>query len=55
MSNSDATMKNVELQVEQIAKLLSERAQVSLPSNTEVNPREHIKVVTLRNGKELEV
>ena len=42
----------------QMANLLTERQPGSLPSNSEVNPRrdgnEHVKVVTLRSGKELE-
>ena len=37
--------------------LLTERQHRSLPSNLEVNPRregnEHVKVVTLRSGREL--
>ena len=43
----------------QMANLLTERQQGALPSNSEVNSRqegnEHVKVVTLRSGKELEV
>ena len=42
----------------QMANLLTEWQPGSLPSNSEVNPRrdgnEHVKVVTLRSGKELE-
>ena len=42
----------------QMANLLTERQPGSLPSNSEVNPRrdgnEHVKVVMLRSGKELE-
>ena len=41
----------------QIATLLTERPHVSLPSNSEVNPRregkEHVKAITLRSGREL--
>ena len=41
----------------QMANLLTERQQGSLPSNSEVNPRgegkEHVKFVTLRSGREL--
>lgn len=37
----------------QIAKTLVERPQGSLSSNIEVYPYESLKVVTLRNGKEL--
>ena len=42
-----------------MANLLTERQSGSLPSNSEVNPRregnEHVKAVTLRSGKELEI
>ena len=42
-----------------MASLLTERQRGALPSNYEVNPRqednEHVKVVTLRSGKELVV
>ena len=41
----------------QMANLLTERQQGSLPSNSEINPRgeckEHVKVITLRSGREL--
>ena len=40
-----------------MANLLTERQQGSLPSNSEKNPRgegeEHVKAITLRNGREL--
>ena len=43
----------------QMASLLTERKQGSLPSNLEVNPREerkeYYKAITLRSGKELEI
>ena len=42
-----------------MATLLTERQHGSLPSNSKVNPRregnEHVKVVTLRSGRELVV
>ena len=41
----------------QMATLLTERQQGSLPSNVEVNLRregkEHVKAITLRSGREL--
>jgi len=40
--------------VGQIAKTLAERPQGSLPCNTEINPREQVKAITLRSGKEVE-
>ncbi|PPS11002.1 hypothetical protein GOBAR_AA09647 [Gossypium barbadense] len=33
--------------------MISERPQGSLPSNTEPNPKEHVKAVTIRSGKVL--
>ena len=38
----------------QIANALMSRNQGNFPSNTETNPREQVKVITLRSGKELE-
>ncbi|KAL5564470.1 hypothetical protein UlMin_027634 [Ulmus minor] len=52
--NQGASIRNLEHQVEEISKLLTERAQGALPSNTERNPREEAKAITLRSGKELE-
>ena len=41
----------------QMANLLTERQQGSLPSNSEINLRgegkEHVKAITLRSGREL--
>ena len=43
----------------QMANLLTERQQGSLPSNSEVNWRqegnEHVKAVTMRSGRELAI
>ena len=33
--------------------MLNSRQPSTLPSDTERNPREHVKAVTLRSGKEL--
>ncbi|KAL5569930.1 hypothetical protein UlMin_026505 [Ulmus minor] len=52
--NQGASIRNLEHQVGEISKLLTERTQGALPSNTERNPREHAKAITLRSGKELE-
>ncbi|PKA48168.1 hypothetical protein AXF42_Ash020513 [Apostasia shenzhenica] len=53
MQNQDASIKNLETQVGQLAKLLAVRQQGALPSDTEKNPRE-AKAITLRSGKQLE-
>ena len=53
-----AQLRNLEVQMGQMASLLTDRQQGSLPSNSEVNPRgeekEYCKAITLRNGRELE-
>ncbi|XP_057425760.1 uncharacterized protein LOC130719138 [Lotus japonicus] len=49
--NQEASIKNLENQVGQISKQLSERPPGMFPSNTVPNPRENISAVTLRSGK----
>ena len=50
----EASLRNLENQVGQLANNLSKKPQGGLPSNTEKNPREEVNAVTLRSGKELE-
>ncbi|XP_073051231.1 uncharacterized protein [Primulina eburnea] len=50
-----ATMKSLETQIGQLANALRDQNRGQFPSNTEVNPKEQCKAVTLRSGKELEV
>ena len=50
----EASLRNLENQVGQLANNLSRRPQGGLPSNTEKNHREEINAVTLRSGKALE-
>ncbi|KAJ4717074.1 Retrotransposon gag protein [Melia azedarach] len=52
--NQAASIRNLEVQVGQLASMMTERQQGSLPSNTETNPREHVNAITLRSGKKLE-
>ena len=58
LNNQAAHLQNLEVQMGQMASLLSERQQGNLPSTLEVNPRregkEHCKAVTLRSGKTLD-
>ena len=58
LNNQAAHLRNLEVQMGQMALLLSERQHGNLPSTSEVNPRrggnEHCKVVTLRSGKTVE-
>ena len=54
-----AQLRNLEVQIDQMASLLTERQWGALPSNSKVNPRqegnEHVKAIKLRSGKELAV
>lgn len=52
MRNTSASMKNSENQIAQIAKTISKRLPSSIYSNTKVNPKESLKAITLRNGRE---
>ena len=58
LNNQAAQLRILEVQMGQMASLLSERQHGNLPSTFEVNPRregkEHCKAVTLRSGKTLE-
>ena len=49
-----AAIRNLEIQIGQMAKIISERPQGSLPSNTEINPREQVNAIILRSGTKLE-
>ena len=59
LNNQAAQLRNLEVQMGQMANLLTERQSGSLPSNSEVNPiregNEHVKIITLRSGKELAI
>ncbi|XP_021974301.1 uncharacterized protein LOC110869291 [Helianthus annuus] len=51
MRSQKALIQTIENQVGQLAKMLSERPQGSLPDNTEPNPRGHVNAVMIRSGK----
>ncbi|MDD0148370.1 hypothetical protein PSY31_21860, partial [Shigella flexneri] len=53
MQTQSVAMRNLEIQVGQLAKQVSERPQGSLPGDTETNPREQCKAIMLRSGKEV--
>ncbi|XP_073309941.1 uncharacterized protein [Primulina huaijiensis] len=53
MGNMGATMKSLETQIGQLAIALKDQNRGQFPSNTEVNPKEQCKAVTLRSGKEI--
>ena len=50
----NATMKSLETQVGQLANELKNQQKGKFPSDTEQNPRDHCKAITLRSGKEVE-
>ncbi|XP_073153675.1 uncharacterized protein [Henckelia pumila] len=54
MQNQDASIKNLEKQIGQLAKTISSRDQGTLPSDTEKNPKEQVKAIELRSGKTVE-
>ena len=41
------------MQIGQIANMLNSKQLDTLPCDTKRNPREHVKAIILRNGKEL--
>ncbi|TYJ30334.1 hypothetical protein E1A91_A06G123800v1 [Gossypium mustelinum] len=49
LMNQQASIQGLETQIGQLAKLISERAQGSLPNNTESNPRE--QEIEINKGK----
>ena len=59
LNNQVAQLRNLEVQMGQMSNILTKKQQGSLASNSEVNPRregnEHVKVVTLRSGRELAI
>ena len=54
LKNHSSSIHNIELQLGQLENVVTTRAQGHLPSNTEVNPKEQVKAITLRSGRELQ-
>ncbi|KHN31957.1 hypothetical protein glysoja_025791, partial [Glycine soja] len=48
--NTDASIKNLEVQVGQLAKQLFEHESGSFSATTQVNPKEHCNLITTRWG-----
>ncbi|XP_039144038.1 uncharacterized protein LOC120281228 [Dioscorea cayenensis subsp. rotundata] len=59
LQNQSAQIRNLEVQLSQMAGMLTERQQGNLPSTSEANPRksgnEQCSAITLRSGKELKM
>ncbi|PPS00310.1 hypothetical protein GOBAR_AA20351 [Gossypium barbadense] len=49
LKNQQASIQVLKTQIGQLSKLISERPQGSLPSNTEPNPREHLNAISTQN------
>ncbi|PPS08845.1 hypothetical protein GOBAR_AA11797 [Gossypium barbadense] len=51
LKNQQASIQGLETQIGQLSKLISERPQGSLPSNTEPNPREQLNAINMQDDK----
>jgi len=51
--NTDASIKNLEVQVGQLAKQLADQQGSPFSANTEANPKEQCKAIFTRSGKEV--
>ncbi|PPR95361.1 hypothetical protein GOBAR_AA25307 [Gossypium barbadense] len=49
LKNQQAPIQGLETQIGQLSKLISERPQGSLPSNTEPNPREQLNAINIQD------
>ncbi|OIT29784.1 hypothetical protein A4A49_57981, partial [Nicotiana attenuata] len=54
VESQHSSIKNLKIQVSQLATLMSGQIQGALPSNIEKNPKEHIKAISLWSGKALD-
>ncbi|PPS19903.1 hypothetical protein GOBAR_AA00662 [Gossypium barbadense] len=51
LKNQKALIKGLETQISELSKLISERPQGSLPSNTEPNPREQLNAINIQDDE----
>ncbi|XP_020232090.1 uncharacterized protein LOC109812514 [Cajanus cajan] len=49
--NTEASIKNLEVQVGQLAKQLADMSEGPFSANTKTNPKEYCQAITTRNGK----
>ncbi|PPS14402.1 hypothetical protein GOBAR_AA06167 [Gossypium barbadense] len=49
LKNQQASIQGLKTQIGQLSKLISERPQGNLPSNTEPNPREHLNAISTQD------
>ena len=53
LKNQQASIQGLETQIGQLAKLISEWPQGSLPSNTESSPREQLNAISIQDEEGL--
>lgn len=53
LQNQNASIKNLETQMGQLAMALTVRMSGNLPNNTEINPKEQVKAITTRSRVQL--
>ncbi|PPS11725.1 hypothetical protein GOBAR_AA08910 [Gossypium barbadense] len=53
LKNQQASIQGLETQIGQLAKLISERPQGSLPSNTKSNPRKQLNMIAIQDEEGL--
>ncbi|PPS19543.1 hypothetical protein GOBAR_AA01030 [Gossypium barbadense] len=51
LKNQQASIQGLETQIGQLSKLISERPQGSLPSNTEPNPRKQLNAINIQDDE----
>ncbi|PPS18715.1 hypothetical protein GOBAR_AA01844 [Gossypium barbadense] len=51
LKNQQASIQGLETQIGQLSKLISERPECSLPSNTEPNPREQLNAINIQDDE----
>jgi len=51
--NQEASMRNLETQVRQLAKQLAEQQSGQFSANTQPNPKEQCEAITIRSGKQV--
>ncbi|PPR94409.1 hypothetical protein GOBAR_AA26260 [Gossypium barbadense] len=51
LKNQQASIQWLETKIDQLSKLISERSQGSLPSNTEPNPREQLNAINIQDDE----
>nr|KYP53782.1 hypothetical protein KK1_024356 [Cajanus cajan] len=51
--NTEASIRNLEVQIRQLAKQLADQQSNNFSANTQVNPKEHFQSITTRRGMPL--